>query len=401
MGDNQYPSDRDRNAISKLSARIAVVASPAQVVMLQGDSSSAWLGDARMIPVRAEEVLPIGDIDGASIVVVEVDPDRPSSMERIDAIKRFDPSVSIIAAMDSADLGLVRKLVKAGVADVVALPLSAEEILQAIISIMEVRSNSQNPDAPLAPLISVVRALGGTGATTLISHLAAELADPDAAKPNVCIIDLDVQYGRICEVLGLSARRTINDLFDAGDRLDESIFNSVIIEDERGIAVVAAPQEIGPVESLEQGSLQNIIRMARSQYDYVLLDLPSNLTNWSLSLISESDRIIMLTEQNVASLRQARRRIDLFKLIGINMRLLSVVLNRADKRLFKTISVSDVKRALGVEVSEVLSAEAPYIENAQDQGVLVWEVRKKSAYAADVARLAESMAAGLQSERTS
>ena len=58
------------------------------------------------------------------------------------------------------------------------------------------------------------------------------------------------------------------------------------------------------------------------------------------------------------------------------------------KLLFGTISLSDVSHALGHDVLQGLHADAQSIGIAQDQGLLVSEVRPKSPYAADVAKLA-------------
>jgi pilus assembly protein CpaE len=96
----------------------------------------------------------------------------------------------------------------------------------------------------------------------------------------------------------------------------------------------------------------------------------------------------MVVEQNLASLRQARRRLDLFRNVGIDSRIVSVVVNRIEKRLFGKISLSDVAHALGHDVLLGLHVDAQSIGIAQDQGLLVSEVRPKSPYAADVAKLA-------------
>src|SRR5690606_21256221 len=90
--------------------------------------------------------------------------------------------------------------------------------------------------------------------------------------------------------------------------------------------------------------------------------------------------------------RQAKRRLDLFRNVGIDSRIVSVVVNRIERRLFGTISLADVAHALGQEVLVGLHVDAQNIGIAQDQGLLVSEVRAKSPYAADVAKLADMLA---------
>ena len=87
----------------------------------------------------------------------------------------------------------------------------------------------------------------------------------------------------------------------------------------------------------------------------------------------------------------ARRRHDLFGSVGIARRIVSVVVNRMEKRLFGTISLADVERALDHQVVSGLRADGQNIGVAQDQGLLVDQVRAKSPYAADVAKLADAL----------
>lgn len=397
MGRIMSQSDHQEGAIAKLSTSVAILASQAQIDILLGDSSASWLGEAEFHAVEIDEPLPLGDIRMAEIIVVESDPSVTSSMDRVQSIKARFPDASVVVAMDAADLRMVRTLVKAGVADVVALPLSAEELVQAIVAIGETRAEEGNESA-LGSMITVVRGLGGGGATSLITHLAAELGNGDGEHPNVCILDLDLQFGRVAQVLNLAPRRTLTDLLEAKGRVDSEFLQSVIARHPAGIAVVAAPDEIGPLESIDTAALDQVLQLVRREFEYVLIDLPSNLTNWSLSIVSRSDRVMVLTEQSIPNLRQARRRIDLFRSLGLDLRLLSVVLNRVETGLFKTIGVNDVERALGQPVAEMLHDDSPYIAQAQEQGRLVGEIRRKSKFAADIAKLAERLETGLAKE---
>ena len=373
----------------RLPAPLTVLAASEQIDALLTARGAPWIEDANLVPLELHEEITDGHLLGAGILVVQVDPAVPASMKRIERVHAMRAGLPLIVALDSADVRLVRTLVREGVADVVGLPLSPEELLQAAIAVMEVQAARDETHVGLAPLVAVTRSLGGGGATTLVTHLAASFADRDRAEPSVCIFDLDIQFGRVAEVLGLSPRRTLSDLLDAGARVDGALLRSVVTPHSSGVAVVAAPQDIVPLESVDTELLRRAITLARREYDFVLLDIPSNLTNWNLSVLAEADSILMLVEQNLASLRQARRRLDLFASVGIDSRIVSVVVNRVERRLFGTISMSDVEQALRHDVLSGLHADGQNIGIAQDQGLLVNEVRAKSPYAADVDKLSD------------
>ena len=367
---------------------LTVIATSDQIDALNAAKGAPWIADANLIALELDQEITDLHLLGAGIVVLHVDPDVSSSMKRIEKVRALRPDLPQIVALDSADLRLVRTLVRQGVADVVGLPLSPEELLQVAIAVMEVEAANDDSQASLAPLIAVTRAQGGGGATTLATHLAAALADPRRPDSTVCIFDLDIQFGRVAEMLGLSPRRNLTDVLEGGVRIDDAFLASVAVTHSSGVAVVAVPQEIVPLESVDTEHLHRAIEIARRKYDYVVIDIPANLTNWNLSVLAEASSIVMVVEQNLASLRQARRRLDLFRNVGIDSRIVSVVVNRIEKRLFGTISLSDVSHALGHDVLQGLHADAQNIGIAQDQGLLVSEVRPKSPYAADVAKLA-------------
>jgi len=376
-----------------IRAPLTVIAASEQIEALRAARGAPWLEDANLLPLDLDQEITDTHLLGAGIVVLHVDPGVPSSMDRIEKVRALRPGLPQIVAIESADLRLVRTLVRQGVADVVALPLSPEELLQVAIAVMEVQAAGDESRTTLAPVVAVTRARGGSGATTLVTHLAAAFADPRQAEPSVCIVDLDIQFGRVAEVLGLTPRRDLHDLLEAGVRVDESFVGSVAMAHSSGVAVIAAPQEIVPLESLDAGHLRRAIEVARRKYDYVFLDLPANLTNWALTVLTEANSIIMVVEQNLASLRQAKRRLDLFRNVGIDPRAVSVVVNRFERRLFGSIGLADVEQALGKDVYASLQLDAQNLAVAQDRGLLVGEVRSKSPYATDVARLADTLRA--------
>jgi pilus assembly protein CpaE len=372
-------------------APLTVIAASEQIDALHAAKGAPWIADANLIALDLDREISDAHLLGAGIVVLHVDPAVASSMKRIEKVRAMRPNLPQIVALDSADLRLVRTLVRQGVADVVGLPLSPEELLQVAIAVIEVEGANDHSRSGLAPLVAVTRAQGGGGATTLATHLAAAFADPDQPSPTVCIFDLDIQFGRVAEMLGLSPRRNLTDLLEGGVRIDEAFLASVAVAHSSGVAVVAVPQEIVPLESVDAEQLRRALDIARRKYDHVFIDIPANLTNWNLSVLADATSIVMVVEQNLASLRQARRRLDLFRTVGIDSRIVSVVVNRIEKRLFGTISLADVAHALGHDVLLGLHADAQNIGIAQDQGLLVSEVRRKSPYAADVTKLADML----------
>jgi len=393
MGRQGNSQDLIKERQLRLGAPLTVLAAGEQIGSLRASDSAHLLEEAKLVALELHEEITAEHLMGAGILVFQVNPDVSASMRRIERVRSLCPDLPQIVALQSADLGLVRTLLKEGVADVVALPLIPEDLLQAAITVLEARAPREESTVRTAPLVAVTRALGGSGATTLVTHLATAFA---AERQSVCLFDLDVQFGRVAEVLGLQPRRTLTDVLDAGARIDPALMHSVAAQHSSGLSVIAAPEDILPLESVEAAQLHKAIEIARREHDFVFADMPSNLTNWSLSVLAEADSILMVVEQTIASLRQAKRRLDLFRTVGIESRIVSVVVNRVERRLFGSISTGDVEEALGRKVLQGLHADGQNIAIAQDQGMLVNQVRGRSAYGADIGKLASALMQSLQ-----
>jgi pilus assembly protein CpaE len=334
-------------------------------------------------------------IKSASLAVIEVDPKDSRSIDRLVQLHRAKPATPLVAPIPDASVTLVRTLVREGVADVISLPFAADELLDAALDVLASASLARSAGQRLAPMIAVTRSIGGCGATSIATHLGAELARQGAARGNAAIVDLDLQFGSIADVLGAQGKGSITDLLEAGDRLDDELIASVARHSEDGLAVIAAPGEILPLEAVDTDKLLHVLEQLRRNYSHVVLDLPANWTNWTLSATAAANVIVMVVELSIQSLRHAKRRLELFHSVGIGRNRIAIVVNRVEKRLFRTISLDDVARTLHHPVLASIALDEPTVGSAQDQGRLVTALHRKSRFGGDMSRMAEALLAQL------
>ena len=154
-----------------------------------------------------------------------------------------------------------------------------------------------------------------------------------------------------------------------------------------------------PLESLNSDQLIGIIDLAKREFGTVFVDLPTNWTNWSLSLVARSDIVLLVTEMNVSGLQRARRQLDLIAAQDLGPIDIRVVANRYEKSLFRTIRPGDVREVLGHEISYTIANDYAVMSAAIDQGVPIEEIRRKSSLARDLQALDVGLAAALRLER--
>jgi pilus assembly protein CpaE len=212
-------------------------------------------------------------------------------------------------------------------------------------------------------------------------------------------MDLDVQFGDVAFQLGLHPKLSLMDLLEAGARLDGALLRATVTEHSSGLKIIASPPEMMPLEGVSNDHLMQIIELATREFGTVFVDLPSNWTNWSLSLVARSDLVLLVTELTVAGLNRAKRQLRLLDsqdLSGLEVR---VIVNRYERSQARAIRPSDVREALGRDIAYTVTNDFPLMRAAIDRGVPISDIKRKSDIGKDLDVLNTGIAAALGLER--
>jgi pilus assembly protein CpaE len=354
--------------------------------------------DLRISPVDAW--IDVEQLHGAAAAVIEVDADAPASIARFQTLAGKTATPLIAAAYDPP-LTLVRTLLRHGARDVLPLPLELGDLHAALDAINKAAA-AVGASAPVrtSKLVSVIKSVGGAGATSLLTQVAVRFAEHEAAVGReVCLVDLDVQFGDAAFQLGLRPKLSVADLLDAAGRLDGALARSAAVQHPSGLNVIAAPPQMMPLEALPSDQLIDIVDRCESEFGTVLLDLPANWTNWSLSLLARSDLVLLVVDPSLPSLHRARRQLDLIAAQDLGELDVRVVLNRFERSLFKKLRRADIHDALGRDISFVVANDPLVMRAAIDQGIPVREVKRKSAVGQGLSALDTAIAQALKLDR--
>jgi len=163
--------------------------------------------------------------------------------------------------------------------------------------------------------------------------------------------------------------------------------------------VIAAPPSLVPLDSITSDQIIQIVDMAKREFGTVFVDLPANWTNWSLSILAQSDLVLLVTELSVSALNRARRQLDLIREQELGAIDLRLIVNRFEKGLLKTVKPGDVYKALGREVAYTITNDPAVMVPATERGVPISEIKRKSAVGKDIDALEAGIAGILGRER--
>jgi pilus assembly protein CpaE len=368
-----------------------VFAKPEHIAELERQLADQRNAAMTLHAIAGHEPLPLTTIKQAQCIVLEVDPRDRSSLARMEQVRASRPSIPIIAAIENADFNLTRVLIRQGVFDVLSLPFDADEVLSRIMdasATVAARSSVQ-----LAPMVAIVGANASIGATTVLTHLAAALSHNGKFTGRCCIVDLDLQFGQVASYFGVEPSSSVLDLLEAGERLDSELVRNAATDTGRGPIILAAPPTISPFEDVEVDRLLRLLEIVRKEFDFVLLDLPTNWTNWTLSAVAAASGVFLVTDQSIRSLRQAKRCLELFESVDIPANAISILVNSFEKRLMQRIGLNEVEAALNRPVRATFAREKNGLSEAQDQGLLLPQVARKAPFSRDIAALADEISA--------
>jgi pilus assembly protein CpaE len=310
------------------------------------------------------------------------------------ALAAFRPGCGAVMVVHELTARVLQSALRAGVDDVVAASAEDEELLAAI-SRASARIEARLPvsstavaeptlDTAHGRVITVFGTKGGAGKSVLATNLAVALARR-TIQP-VVLVDADLQFGDVALMLQLQPVHTITEAVSAGDRLDGTLLESLLLRDQgSGLYVLAAPTESGAADHIGRDDLVRILDILRSRCAYVVVDTSSSFAEISLAALESSDDILVLAGLDVMSLKSARVGLQTMRVLGIPMSRVRFVLNRANTRV--GLTEADAERALQLKVDTALPSDIVVAESV-NRGVPVVSSAPRTRFARNVDELA-------------
>ena len=328
--------------------------------------------------------------------------DLAQMTEIITQAKARNSGVILIA--EDVTPAALHQLLRKGADEFVPYPLPEQELQSAIDRLKaaaETRAAApsagpslRSKDSKEGALLVVHGLAGGCGATTLAVNLAWELATIDKTNsPSVCLLDLDLQYGSVSTYLDLPRREAVFEMLSDSDNLDDEVFSQALVSYEDRLQVLTAPADIVPLDLLAPEDIQRVIDMARTHFDYVVIDMPSTLVHWSETVLQAAHVYFALIELDMRSAQNALRMKRALQSEDLPFNKLRFAMNRAPR--FTDLSgKSRVKRmaeSLGISIDLQLPDGGKQITQGADHGQPLAVSAAKNPLRKEIAKLAQSL----------
>jgi pilus assembly protein CpaE len=189
--------------------------------------------------------------------------------------------------------------------------------------------------------------------------------------------------------LNEQGKNSILDLTPRADELDPEIINNVTIKHaQSGIRILAAPIKPEHADTVSGEQFSKVIKFLREMYSYVIVDTSSSLTNITASAIDNSDLLILLTTQDIPSIKNSRLFLDEIDSLGFDRKRIIFVMNKFDKRI--GITADKVSENLKQEITSIIPFEERVIVSV-NRGIPFLLVDKSRPLSRSILSLAESV----------
>jgi len=157
--------------------------------------------------------------------------------------------------------------------------------------------------------------------------------------------------------------------------------------------VLTSPSDILPLDLIDSEDINRIIDMARANFDYIVIDMPSTLVNWTEAVLNQAHVYFATLELDMRCAQNTLRLIRALKAEDLPYKKLRFVLNRAPK--FTDMNGKSRVKRLAESLDIVIEPQLPdggkQAVEAGDYGLPLAEHAGKSSLRKEFQKLAVSV----------
>ncbi|MCH8166816.1 MAG: AAA family ATPase [Proteobacteria bacterium] len=358
----------------------------------------------------AENMLSIASSDD-SFVIVALSSDDDESVEQSAQLIRQarEYGLSVLLIVGDISPRTMHRIMREGVAEFAPYPEPAGALIDAIDRLRLARSSGNLPavtttGAPrrLGKVVAFYGVAGGVGASTFAVNFAWEMTLRTRREGRrVALLDFNFQYGSIATFLDVPRREAVYELVSEASNLDQTGLTQALSTYKDKLHVLTAPRDALPLDIVSPSDVDAIIGLARESFDYVVIDMPQALMNWSEKVYAAADDFYAVMEVDMRSAQNMYRFLRTLKAEDMNLDKLRFVLNRAPglTDLSGKTRVKRVAESLGIAFLHQVPDGGRPVVNCGDQGTPLAEGARSNPVRKEILRMVDKFMAE-DSEKT-
>ncbi len=328
----------------------------------------------------------------ADLLLVDLEQEPELGVKFIQFLADAHPGHRVIAFGGEISPDQLLTAMRAGVADYLHKPVSAELLRGAVGRVAQTLSSSRakadEESKAEGQVFAFFSPKGGSGSTTVATNLAVVLRQLTNKK--TLLVDLDLELGETALMLGMRPRFNFVDLVQNFHRMDADLLASFIERHDSGVDLLSAPYHPEKAEMVSGDLIRRILLFLRQHYDYVVVDTSKSFSQATLATFEQADQVFLVTTADLPSLRNIQRGLPMMRRVLVRGEdQLRLVINRFDPK--DQISAKDIERSLGLKVFWKLSNDYEAVLGSLNTGKPI-VMNGTSSYSKDLKNLGVALA---------
>ena len=326
----------------------------------------------------------LDDAPPGTIVLLDspISPDSTASedLAALEGWLRHRPQLNVLLLSEDSSKALLMRAMRAGVREVLSLPLETAELAQTLQRWSE-RAAAQTgpsstagttappagapPQARPGRLVAFMGCKGGNGTSFVAANMAHIMASEFGKK--CAFVDLDLQCGDASFYLGSGANQhSLIDLTRQIDRLDAQLLASCLHAVTPRLNLLAAPHSLENAMAISAQDIDKVLTLVRSLHEHVVVDLPRNLNALSLKVLDMADVVYIVMQSHTPDVRDAQRLVNTLRSLGISDSKIRLLVNRYKPGGW--VSLSELEKTVGLKVHQTIPSHPQWVSESLHTG---------------------------------
>jgi pilus assembly protein CpaE len=328
----------------------------------------------------------------ADLLLVDLEQEPELGVKFIQFLADAQPGHRVIAFGGEISPDQLLTAMRAGVADYLHKPVSAELLRGAVGRVAQTlnssRAKAEEESKAEGQVFAFFSPKGGSGSTTVATNLAVVLRQLTSKR--TLLVDLDLELGETALMLGMRPRFNFVDLVQNFHRMDADLLASFIERHDSGVDLLSAPYHPEKAEMVSGDLIRRILLFLRQHYDYIVVDTSKSFSQATLATFEQADQVFLVTTADLPSLRNIQRGLPMMRRVLVRGEdQLRLVINRFDPK--DQISAKDIERSLGLKVFWKLSNDYEAVLGSLNTGKPI-VMNGTSSYSKDLKNLGVALA---------
>lgn len=283
------------------------------------------------------------------------------AQEVIAFVEKEAAGVQIIAFHRTCDAQILRETMRMGIREFVSDPFDRSLLMDSIGHVKALLERKPPMHDQTTQVFSFLPSKAGVGTSTLALNISAALARRHTNR--VLLTDFDLNSGMLRFLLNLRNEYSVIDAVEHSLHVDENLWPQLVTSIDR-LDVLHAGR-VNPNLRIEGAQIRSLVEFMRRNYGALCFDLSGNLEKYSMELMQESKRVMLVVTPEIPSLHLAREKLAFLRGFDLESRVL-VVLNRVHKKSLFT--KAQVEELLGLPVAQTFVNDYNAVSKAMTEG---------------------------------